>query len=239
MGCRVPAALSPYILDSVKLRNETVHEWQRAGHFVSSRRSCVPARGRRETPGFPVGPDPSSPVAPQGTSVVRLETAAAAGGCRGNCGWCASSFREDVAGGRSGSHASRHPADWDVSSSSPSSFWARCGHNQLAVVSGEPFTGGRSERLNPVQVIVGGYYGNVSHVGSQERELSRDIRALPIPAQQRIHGKGMAKIMDSGELPFSGKDRALSEDRPQTTAQVRVAVSSSTVDGVPDEGRIR
>jgi hypothetical protein len=60
-------------------------------------------------------------------------------------------------------------------------------------------------------------------------------------------GKTSARIGGVPLEDISGKQggipqivgMALSEDRPQTTVQVRVAGSSSTVDGVPDKGCIR
>ena len=105
-------------------------------------------------------------------------------------------------------------AGWGVASSSLPPFQAWCGHNQFAVVAGESFACSRPERLDPVQVIVGGGHGSVPHIGGQQRELGLNLGALPIPAQQSIHGKAVTKIMNPRQPPLRGEDGALLEEGP-------------------------
>jgi len=105
-------------------------------------------------------------------------------------------------------------------------------------MAGESFTGSGSEWLDPLQVIVGGHYGNVPHIGGQQREFGLHISTLPIPTQQGIHGKGMTPIMDPWRPPLRGEDGALLEQRAETVCQACGAVSLSAINGVPDEGGI-
>jgi hypothetical protein len=46
----------------------------------------------------------------------------------------------------------------------------------------------------------------------------------------------VAKIMDAWQPPLPREDGALSEQRLQTAPQGRAAVSSSTLEGIPDSG---
>ena len=76
----------------------------------------------------------------------------------------------------------------------------------------EPLAGGGAERFDEVQVIMGRYRGAVPQVGRQQRQLGFDIGSGPVPAQQGIHSKGMAKVVDPRQLAFRSNDAACSKE---------------------------
>ena len=49
-------------------------------------------------------------------------------------------------------------------------------------MAGEFFTGCRSERLDPVQIIVREHNRSVSHISGQQGKFSLDLSALPVRA---------------------------------------------------------
>jgi len=76
-------------------------------------------------------------------------------------------------------------------------------------------------------------------VGRKQRQLVSDIMAIPVPAQQCVHGEAVPKIMNPRQLSFCGNDAAFLEQRPKCSLQTRGAISPSAPGGVPDERRIR
>jgi len=81
-------------------------------------------------------------------------------------------------------------------------------------MSGKPFTGGRTERLDEVQVVVRGHCRTVPQIRCQQRQFGLDIGAHSVPAQQRIYGKAVPKVMDPWRSSFRGDNTALLEEGP-------------------------
>jgi hypothetical protein len=78
-------------------------------------------------------------------------------------------------------------------------------------MSGKPFTSGRTERLDEVQVVVRGHCRTVPKIGGQQRQFGPDIGAYSVPAQQRIYGETVPKVMDPWRSSFRGDNTALLE----------------------------
>ena len=61
----------------------------------------------------------------------------------------------------------------------------------------EPLAGGGAERFDEVQVMMRRHDRTVTQVGRQQGQLSLDIGAGSVPAQQSIDSEAMTKILDS------------------------------------------
>jgi len=63
--------------------------------------------------------------------------------------------------------------------------WKRV--DQSAVVLGKPFTCGRSQGFDEVEIVVSRKGRAVPQVGGKQWQLGFDVSAFPIPAHERIH----------------------------------------------------
>jgi hypothetical protein len=67
-------------------------------------------------------------------------------------------------------------------------------------VLGKPFTCGRSQGFDEVEIVVSRKGRTVPQVGGQQWQLGFDVSAFPIPAHERIYREAVSKIVDTREL---------------------------------------
>ena len=71
----------------------------------------------------------------------------------------------------------------------------------MAKVTGEAAVSGCGNLGNEVQVVSGGDDRDVTEIHRQLRKLGLHVDAGPIPAQECLHGKGMAQVMSAWIAP--------------------------------------
>ena len=78
----------------------------------------------------------------------------------------------------------------------------------------------------------------MTQVGGQQGQLSLDIGAGPVPAQQSIDGEAVPKIVDPRQLSFRRADAAFLQQGLQAVVQARAGVGAAAPRRIPDEWRV-